>query len=418
MLSILLFVFYVFVLTAILVRCVKVKQIAIKSSILISAFLFKVLLGCIYGYIFLKYYGGDDTWVYHKASLKEYQLLIHNPAAFFKDFLPFSAIAGSHNFWESVKFYISDLEYCFTEKPLAFFNIFSRGNYYINVAFFDFFIFFGPLILFKLLHSLFPTKKNVLILIIFFLPTTSFWLSGIRTEGLLLLSIAVAIYFFYKWAHTKKIIFSLLSILGLMGMLILRAEFLFAFLPAFVAYSFCTPQKQKSLYVFLFSNFLSALIFFGSLLISSENNFPKIVADRQHNFFLLHGNTVLKLDTLQPTLTSFIKILPQAMSNTFFHPLLWQAKGALQILSALDVLAFWILILLAIFQRIKDWKQYLLHPLILLFIFYGVIQTILIGYIVPFPGAIVRYKIIPELLLVLAMALIVDWKIFSTNNRK
>src|SRR5579871_1066438 len=178
MLSILLFVFYVLVLTAILVRFVKVKQIAIKSSILIAAFWFKILLGCIYGYIFLRYYGGDDTWMYHNRSLEEYQLLIHHPVSFFKDFLPFSAFAGANNFGQAIKFYIGDLEYCFTEKPLALFNFFSSGDYYINVVFFDFIIFFGPLMLFKLLHAFFPGKKMLLAIIIFFLPTTTFWLSG------------------------------------------------------------------------------------------------------------------------------------------------------------------------------------------------------------------------------------------------
>ncbi|HTQ28494.1 MAG TPA: hypothetical protein VMI35_10210, partial [Puia sp.] len=45
------------------------------------------------------------------------------------------------------------------------------------------------------------------------------------------------------------------------------------------------------------------------------------------------------------------------------------------------------------------------HPLMLCFLFYGISQILLIGFIVPFPGAIVRYKAIPELFIVTALTL-------------
>jgi hypothetical protein len=418
MFSILLFIFYVFLLTMLLVRFVKVKQIAIKSSILIFAFFFKVLLGCIYGYVFLKYYGGDDTWLYHNVSLIEYRTLLHNPGVFFKDFLPLHAFEKAHSFFEGIKIYVQELEYCLRIKPLAIFNIFSRGNYYINVVFFNFFTFAGPLLLFRLLNFFFPEKRTVFIIAIFFIPNISFWLSGIRAEALLLLFFSISLYYYYKWSITKKIINPILSLFGLAGMLVLRPEFLFVFIPSFIALTLTLQQQGKTFRIYLFSYLTFIVLFFGSLFISEKNNFPAIVAERQHDFFQLHGNTVLHLDTLQPTLTSFLVVLPQAASNTFFHPLLWEAKGVLQIFSALDVIAFWILILLVIFRSAKNWKRYLLHPIILLFLFYGIIETILIGYIVPFPGAIVRYKVIPELLLILVCASIIDWKRLLTNNIK
>jgi hypothetical protein len=57
----------------------------------------------------------------------------------------------------------------------------------------------------------------------------------------------------------------------------------------------------------------------------------------------------------------------------------------------------------------KGKAQILREPLILLMLFYGISQILVIGLIVPFPGAIVRYKAIPELLLVITLGLSIDW---------
>ena len=39
------------------------------SPRLLAAFVVKVLMGFLYGYIFLHYYNGDDTWKFFRASL-------------------------------------------------------------------------------------------------------------------------------------------------------------------------------------------------------------------------------------------------------------------------------------------------------------------------------------------------------------
>jgi hypothetical protein len=46
-------------------------------------------------------------------------------------------------------------------------------------------------------------------------------------------------------------------------------------------------------------------------------------------------------------------------------------------------------------------KEQISHPLYWLFLYYGISQFILIGYVVPFPGAIVRYRSIAFLFLIL-----------------
>jgi hypothetical protein len=410
MLSVLLFLFYLIVLLLILNRLVKIKQIAISSSVLTAAFLFKVMLGCLYGYIFLKYYHGDDTWMYHRESVDDYQKMIHHPFYFLKDLFPGSAFRYSHNFWQGMLYYRMDLENWGMIKLLAVFNIFSRGNYYINVLFFDFLVFTGPLLLFKLLLSFLSGKKNVLIIVLFFIPPSTFWLSGIRAEGLLLLFIAIAVYYSYHFLQHKKLRYSLFAMAGLTGIFIFRSEFLVTFIPAFFSWTLCWKNPGKAFKYFAVVYTCSLLIFFGSLFFSDKENLPMVVVERQQEFFSLHANTVFKLDTLQPSVTSFAKILPQAFSNTLLRPFVWEAKGPLQLLTAFNITTSWILLILLIFYHDKKQRQLFSDPLLLLFLFYGITQVLLIGYTVPFPGAIVRYKIIPEFFMILYVSILIDWR--------
>jgi hypothetical protein len=397
------FAIYFILLLFILNRIIKKKLPGISFKTITAAFSFKVLLGCIYGYIFLHYYGGDDTWIFFKDSLNEYQKMIHQPGQFIRDFSPVDEFANGNSFFASFKLYLYDLEFWTMRKLLAVFNIFSRGNYYIDALFFDFVIFWGPFLFFKLLLKYFPTKKNSLIVILFFFPSAAFWLSGIRAEGLIFLFAAIAIYYAARWLINHKIPDFIFALAGIAGMLVFRGVFLLVFIPAFLSWLLATISKRKPIAIFFAVYLLSGIIFFGSSLLPDRNNLPALLVARQQEFFHLHGKTVFTLDTLQPSFRSFVQIAPQAFTNSFLRPFIWEAKGILQIIAALDIIVFWIFIFFLFYSPETEPKNQLSEPILLLFLFYGVTVIFLMGYIVPFPGAIVRYKAIPELLLLLAL---------------
>jgi hypothetical protein len=408
--TILFFAFYFIILLLIGNRIIKKTTCNIRFATLAAIFGFKVLLGCLYGYIFLHYYGGDDTWGFFKDSIAEYQKLIHHPLQFINDLSPFKENYTRSNFFHGLQLYLSDFEYWTMVKLLALCNLFSQGNYYIDVLFFDFMIFWGPFLLFKLLLSYFPSKKTILIVVLFFIPSVGFWLSGIRAEGLLLLFIALSVYYAAKWVTGRRIVSAIWSVAGLWGILAFRGMYLLAFVPAFLSWLFTIRGKQRPLVVFTFVYLLAAVVFFGTSLVSSKNNLPSAIVSRQREFLSLHGKTVFKLDSLQPSVVSFLHTAPQAFLNGFLRPFIWEAKGILQILSALEVYIFWLVTALFFIFPEKNWKTVVDHPLILLFIFYGCSLILFIGLVVPFPGAIVRYKAIPELLLLTAMTVATDYK--------
>ena len=194
-------------------------------------------------------------------------------------------------------------------------------------------------------------------------------------------------------------------VIGFSGLLIMRNSIAFLILPALVAWWISARHTRKPFLTFALVYGIALILFFGSTLLPYGNLTTSIV-ERQEEFFRLKG-TAFELDTLQPTVTSFIKILPQAAENTFLRPYPWEAEGPLQWMASLETVFVFLVLILAIFRKNYQ-RDTLKNPLILVLLFFTLTLYLSIGYTVPFPGAIVRYKIIGELfLLCIAAALII-----------
>jgi hypothetical protein len=398
--------------TFLIVRLTRRSASGLTKAEVVVSFGFKVLMACAYGYVFLHYYGGDDTWKFHLASQHEYALLMKDPGEFFWEITPATAwhnAAG--NGWLAFRLYLADLEYCLIAKPLGIFNILSRGNYYSNAVFFSFFTFWGHYWLFTLLTGLFPQKRRVLLLLIFFFPPVVFWLSGIRADGLLLMFVSLLLLQTWKWLHLGKKTALIYVLPGLAGILILRDTMVLLLLPALTGWYVTVRHGRHPLVVFGIVYGISILLFFGSAYVPGIPTLPSMVIERQHEFLALKGNTRFALTALEPTPGSFIRVLPQAVSNTFLRPFLWEAKGMLQVMAALELLLFWGLVVLALARGKKGVPAIKTPALVWVLLFFSISLYLFIGYVIPFPGAIVRYKIIAELFLLALLVIRIPFKL-------
>ena len=134
-------------------------RITAKSKIRLSrkeigfAFGFKVLMGIAYGWVFQKFYKGDDTWMFFYDSLNEYNKLLFQTGSFFREYLALDSIHKYPDFASNFRDFLENMEYNAIAKSLAFFNILGFQNYYTDVVFFNIFSFCGTYILFKLFSS-------------------------------------------------------------------------------------------------------------------------------------------------------------------------------------------------------------------------------------------------------------------------
>lgn len=379
----------------------------IKESGLILGY--RIILGCLYGFIFARYFNGDDTWYFHRGSLEEHQKLLNDPIQFFTDLNPIPAFERNEGWWQGWYYYLSDLEFWLLTKPMALFNFISRGNYYVNVVFFNFLTCWGSVWLYRLFLPAFPNKRKEVFFFVFFFPFPLFWMTGIRAEGWLLFFLALALWRFSGWMKEKKIRHLFSFVLALAGMIILRSVLVFILLPILAAWWLQERRSWPAWRSMILVFGISGALFWASKWLDAEHNAPQMIVQKQAAFFALHGQTRFQLDTLEATPTSYLTLLPQAVANTFLRPYLWEAKGFLQWISAGSTLFLWALILLFVTQkawrRIGKWPPFLLYTAL-----FGFLLYLFIGYTVPFPGAIIRYKSLGEYFLLLPLLLNINWR--------
>lgn len=382
------------------------NEYALTGKEMILAYGVRVLLGCVYGYIFSHYFPGDDTWYFHTGSLEEQQKLISSPLQFFADLDPIPAFERNNSFFQGWYYYLSDLEFWMLTKPMAIFNFISRGNYYTNILLFNFISIWGSLWIYRAFAPLYPERKKLLYFVLFLLPVPLFWMTGIRAEGYLLVFIGLAISSFSRLLQGVKPVTLLSFLIALAGMVILRSVLLFILIPALFIWWLQAVANWKFIKAIGFIGGISLLIFWGSAWISSEQNLPQMIVHRQQAFFTQHGQTRFALDSLRAEPGSYVMILPQALGNTFLRPYFWEAKGPLQWAASCSCLFLLLLLILYVF---RNYSHPPTSPLLVSMVVFGFLLYLFIGYTVPFPGAIIRYKSLGEYFLLIPLFMGIAW---------
>ena len=369
----------------------------------------KCAIGCIYGFLFLKVYKGDDTWQYHQLSLQEYEVLKSNPWYFITDlFQHHYKQSQALTFFNSESSYWKDLQYNILIKLLAVFNLFSRGHYYINVFFFNVITFWGHYFLYKLLVRHFPSKKQLFFLIIFFFPPLLFWESGIRKDGLIFPAITGAVYYFTLLCNEKaKLKSIILCVLCSLFVFLIRNFVALSLLPVFIAYYISIYYSRNVLKVTFVTLSICIVLFFVTTLAPDSLNLPRQMAERQHKFLALKGNSFLYIKPLNDKVSSYLNDLPAALNHSFLRPYITEGKSPLLLISALENLMM-ILLLLGALVNYRSLFKVLNNPLWMLLISFAVINYLMIGFTVPFFGAIIRYRILFEVLLIIPLLVSID----------
>ncbi|MBZ5855645.1 hypothetical protein [Flavihumibacter profundi] len=364
------------------------------------AMMAKIFAGSAYGFLYLHFYGGDDTWMINGDSLLEMDKLINRPGHFFED-IDLIRLVGQNGLHKGLRLFQEKLELALMIKPLAIANLWSKGNYYINVVFFSAITFWGHFWLYQVISKHRPYLANVLFLIIFLYPPILFWLSGIRSDGLLFLFFSMSLWQFDRWLIKQNRITALGFLLGWLGMSIIRPPFAALFIPAYAAWWLAEGKKWNPKKAFGLVYAIAILFFFITTIFPAPFNLPETVAHRQAEFFVLHGRTRVAIDTLNAKPISFIKALPGAIDNTVFRPYPWQATGILQYLMVIQNIFLICLFLAILFKYYSDKKSIPPESIFRAILAISISTYLSIGYTIPFPGALVRYRAIPELCLLI-----------------
>jgi hypothetical protein len=396
-LSYVLFFVYLALFSWLLTKIRFIRNAGLGPKIVIGLFLLKVIAGVINGRLLLHANYLADTWIYNIQGIDEYHLLFSDPKEYFLNFVRSPYSSGYAGFFQSSQSYWNNLRSNIMIKLLSLFDIFSFGNYYVNVIIYNFIVFFGNVGLYKIFTDVYKNKKNLLVVSCFLLPSLLFFGSSIHKEGLILLAIVIIVYNIYYSLHYTGFTFMKIFyiVLSFCFIFFLRNFIFIALLPAVAALFIAEYKKVSPLWTFLIIYLVSGVIFFNSGRINSRLNLPEKVVQRQIDFLALPKSTTnIDINPLNPTFKSFIANLPRALDHSLLQPHWWNISLSTKYLFpfAAEFFLYEMILLLFIFFFIKKKKLVINEPFILFGLFFSLSVFLMIGYTIPIVGAIIRYR--------------------------
>jgi len=394
-LNYLLFAVYLVALSWLLLRIPAIKKSGIDRKVILGLFLFKIVAGIAIGWLSLHFYGsGNDYWDINREAWNEYRLLLTDPAKYFSNIFTSDYPGGYGGMFSSFNSFWNDLRGNILIKLVSVFNIFSRGDYYINSLFFNFLVFFGHVALYKLFMKIYPGRQWLVITGCFLLPSAMYFSSGIHKDGLVFLLLAVLIYTIHRsLGENKAGVKRILLISITLVLLFLIRHFIFiALVPALIAWVLCSKYKWNAAITFA-----AVYLVTGLLLFNISSVFPRIkplelITQRQAEYLDLGpSDTQIELTKLDPHFNSFVANAPQALNHVLLRPYLWEVPVKSLLALNIELFIYQAAFLLFLFFRRRDLND-INTPFLLFALSFCFSLFLLIGYIVPNLGSIVRYR--------------------------
>jgi hypothetical protein len=358
----------------------------------------------------------SDSVALNEISIIETQDLLHNTSFFFKDFYvskfgDYGNVFGADNsFWK-------DVGENLVVKVLAFLNVYSQGNYIINVSILNLCSFFGFIALYKIFIDIYPTKKNEVLVGCFLLPSTLYFSSGISKDILLSVSIYTFFYCLYFGCKNKFTITKITVLILSFVLIFLIRNYIAAVILPF-AFLYFLHKKIK---------IQQALLIKGSLLFSVIGiilnyffkffNPFKILADKQASFYALGtANTDFTKKILEPNLESIIQFLPTALRRSFAAPLPFEFESIVANFVSIETTCYILLTFFALFQLKK--QANLFNSFNVFMVSNSFFAFIIIGFVVTNAGSIIRYRSLFLPFFIIPVLCSINWdKLFFQNKK-
>ena len=375
-------------------------------------FLFKILAGIAIGWISIHIYGpGNDYWDVNDYAREEYKLLFTDPGKYFSNLFTSDYEGGYSGIFNSFNSYWNDLRSNIIVKLVSVFNIFSRGDYYINSLFFNFLVFFGHVTLYRLFIKIYPGREIMVIIGCFLLPSALYFSSGIHKDGIVFLMLAVLIYSVYQSLCKNRFSLKRVILIGisLCSLFLLRSFIFLALLPALFTWVLSVKAKWPAGRTFVVVYLFAGLLFFNVSSLNSKINPLEIITKKQTEYMNLPvAATQIELTPLQSTFKSFAANAPEALNHSLLRPYVWEQPVKSLLPVGMELMLFQFLLLLLFFFRRKDFKQ-TDKPFLFFAIFFTLSVFLLIGYIVPNLGSLVRYRSLYLPLIITPILCYLDW---------
>lgn len=387
------------------------------SIILVIKFCFGILYLLIHQYVVtasdIFFYFNDGNTIF--ATLKEnpfhYLRLVFAPNN--TAIIPEDLSVTIHNM-----FFWSDSGSYMIVRFNALIRIISFGNIYIHALAASFFSFLGCFLIAKIFEDY--LKQSFLVsLSVFLSPSILFWATGIHKEFVSVLGLGLILYHFLKLSKSFN---SPINILGFVAGLVLffftRNYMLLSLIPSLLAFSVHKIFHVRFRRALFFS--LIALVSFLNYAPIPDYNltgFEVIIEKRLQFEALKYGNTAIELDPIDANFVSLMQNSPKALFNALFRPHFLEVNTLLLFLAMLENIVIAILVIIAFLNFHKLTRKE--SNIVILLLLYSLFLLLLIGWIVPNIGAILRYRSVALVILIPTLVFVfTKSKLYLSIERK
>ena len=236
--------------------------------------LFKFGFAILFSLIYLLYYSGGDTTAYWDGAITLNKLFFKSPVQYFEHLIsePTAALRADH-FDISTGYppgwIYREPEAWFVCKLASIVSFFTFRSYFAGTLIFAFFTARASWRVFELVIRLNTHSVRMAAFCVLFVPTVSFWCTGISKDTVIFFSVLNVLYFTFDFLILRnKVLLKHLVIIVIYTFLILNIRsFILAALvgPIFMAFGARITKKYER--NILAKLFLRSLILFGSLFI-------------------------------------------------------------------------------------------------------------------------------------------------------
>ena len=375
---ILLFLFYSLLLGWLVTRMRFFRISGIRSAFLLLFFGLHVFTGCLQNWVAYHFFPNHgDIWSFFEYSF----ILRHELLTDFHFFL------ADNSTWA----YMPHTVLIMIQVIL---NWLSFDNLYIDTLLFSFPVFLGSFALFRTFRHLFPGDPLTALCAIL-LPSTLFWTSCIYTEGVLYALTGWLLYSLHNrsaggWNLRRCFCCFFIFILAAF----FRSSTFLTLLPALEVWGLIAKHTSRRRLLIYTGILILSTLLFVFLFPMWFYKLPQYLIAKQHEFQQLEGGSRLYLPMLEASWSSFVRILPWALRNGLFEPLPGSGGKGMYLAFAIELIFVWGIVLAALARKLSGQTRSGDSPFsfTLFCLFYSLSGMLLVGLIVPFAGAIVRYR--------------------------
>lgn len=290
----------------------------------------------------------------------------------------------------------------------ALVRLISFDVYHFHTLIINALSFLGLAALIKAANSWVSNRKLTFLCLLLF-PGILFWSSGVLKESLLLFTMGFLVLFTVKSINE----FNSTNLIGLVVFTLLSLMIKnYVALTLFVGFGYLIFSKYIKMKL-RYSVPTYVLIICSVVLIFDQIfglKIPQSVYQKQHDFLnevaIRQPGSAFETFVIDPNWLSLFSNAPQAFINSLFRPFFWEAHSIVSLIASFEVLLLITIGIVAVNLRRRISKQ--MSRFIASLLLSALFILILIGWVTPVFGALVRYKVPALILLLLALNVLVD----------